>query len=296
MAFVPRSKRGTPAEVEHLAFREDIPDHLVTALDDWIQEQLIVEDFDWMGQRQPTFNGPYLRQIELELQVPLGSDNHMVDRLFYHLRANGDNYWDLVDYLLRSPLSVTSPRVGIYLSPHERAEALENVLSLGRSAWTVRPLGDTHCLERRVDGTAELAALTVIGAAETAGLHLSKAWHLAYGRIPKPSESYHESIKAVEVAAIPIVVPNDGFATLGKVLGEIRAHPQKCTVTTPASSTAMPDSQLIIAMMDALWTGQAGRHGDPNLSIPAVQTCEEARIAVHLAVTLVQWFMTGAVR
>lgn len=295
MAFVPRSKRGTTAEVKHLALREDIPDHLVTALDDWIQEQLLVEGFDGMGLRQRTFSGPYLRQIELEMQVPLGSDNRQVDRLFHHLRANNDNYWDLVDYLLQSPLSVTSPATGVYLSPRERAEALENALSLGRSAWTVRPVGNVNCLERRVDETVESAALTVIGDTGTAGVHLANAWHLAYERIPNPGESYRESIKAVEVAAIPVVLPNDALATLGKVLGEMRAHPQKWTVTAPASSTAMPNAQLVIVMMDAVWTGQAGRHGDPNLPTPPTQTQEEAKAAVHLAVTLVEWFTSGAV-
>ena len=36
-----------------------------------------------------------------------------------------------------------------------------------------------------------------------------------------------EAVKAVEAAAIPIVLPNDSLATLGKVVGQLRATPQK---------------------------------------------------------------------
>lgn len=47
-------------------------------------------------------------------------------------------------------------------------------------------------------------------------------------------------------------------------------------------------------MMDALWTGQVGRHGMPNQ--PAqTQAPEEAEAAVHLAAMLVHWFTTGVV-
>jgi hypothetical protein len=34
-------------------------------------------------------------------------------------------------------------------------------------------------------------------------------------------------VKAVEAAAIPLVLPNDTLATLGKLLGEMRDHPAK---------------------------------------------------------------------
>jgi hypothetical protein len=46
-------------------------------------------------------------------------------------------------------------------------------------------------------------------------------------------------------------------------------------------------------MMKALWEGQTSRHGSQHPTRP--ETMEEARAAVHLAVTLVQWFSAGTV-
>jgi hypothetical protein len=47
-------------------------------------------------------------------------------------------------------------------------------------------------------------------------------------------------------------------------------------------------------MMSLLWTGQSSRHGAETVTRP--ETAAEAEMAVHLAVTLVYWFSTGAVR
>ena len=49
----------------------------------------------------------------------------------------------------------------------------------------------------------------------------------------------------------------------------------------------------LISMMELLWTGQTSRHGSQTPT--AQEASDEARMAVHLAVTLVQWFTTGAV-
>ncbi|WP_226652833.1 hypothetical protein [Streptomyces hydrogenans] len=46
-------------------------------------------------------------------------------------------------------------------------------------------------------------------------------------------------------------------------------------------------------MMRALWEGQTSRHGGQTPTPP--ETLEAARAGVHLAATLVQWFVSGAV-
>ncbi|SUP61782.1 Uncharacterised protein [Streptomyces griseus] len=45
--------------------------------------------------------------------------------------------------------------------------------------------------------------------------------------------------------------------------------------------------------MRTLWTGQTSRHGSQTGTVP--ETLEAARAGVHLAATLVQWFISGAV-
>lgn len=78
--------------------------------------------------------------------------------------------------------------------------------------------------------------------------------------------------RAVEGAAIPVTLPNDRLATLGKVLA-------------PADA--------VVGMIALLWEGQRDRHAGGPISQPVTQ--EAAQTAVHLAVTLVQWFSAGAI-
>lgn len=53
------------------------------------------------------------------------------------------------------------------------------------------------------------------------------------------------------------------------------------------------DFQVVVDMISALWESQL-RHG--NESAPTSETQEEADAAVFMALTLVRWFTTGAVR
>ncbi|MDQ3679176.1 MAG: hypothetical protein M3378_01260 [Actinomycetota bacterium] len=49
-------------------------------------------------------------------------------------------------------------------------------------------------------------------------------------------------------------------------------------------------------MGSVLWNGHTDRHGsdDQRMSVPITQ--EQTEAAVHLAVVLVQWFASGAIR
>lgn len=297
MTFVPRSKRGTKSENEHLALKEGVPPHLAASLYSWVQEQVLIEGIDEYGLFRIMPDVGYIRRIELEMQEPLGTnDERLMSELLKRCHADAEWWLDLIDYLLRNPLPVTSPRPGILSSPRERARQLEDYLYRGNSAWTVRPFGEAHSLERRVEEAVESAMRDAAARNPTAGQYLTSAWHLAYGRSPSAGQSYGDSIKAVEAAAIPVISPRDSKATLGTILGAMRANPGKWTVQVPATSAATPGEQLIVAMMNALWTGQAGRHGTPTPSTPASQTQIEAEAAVHLAATLVHWFSTGVIR
>ncbi|CAG6397583.1 hypothetical protein SCOCK_580009 [Actinacidiphila cocklensis] len=50
---------------------------------------------------------------------------------------------------------------------------------------------------------------------------------------------------------------------------------------------------VVEAMARALWDGQTSRHGKQTPTRP--ETLEAARAGVHLAATLMQWFVSGAV-
>jgi hypothetical protein len=49
-------------------------------------------------------------------------------------------------------------------------------------------------------------------------------------------------------------------------------------------------------MLDLLWKSQLDRHGTPDETVPLSVSLEEAEATLHLALTLVHWFRTGAIK
>jgi len=148
-------------------------------------------------------------------------------------------------------------------------------------------------LERRTLPAAAAAVRAQTAMPGDASDHLDKAWSAAFGREPDPSTAYSESVKAVEAAAIPVVLPHDPGATLGKVIGQLRANPQKYTVVfsrdaSPAKGTTLSPLEVVIALADSLWSNQTDRHAP---IVPITQT--QAELAVHMAVTLVHTFRSA---
>jgi hypothetical protein len=94
------------------------------------------------------------------------------------------------------------------------------------------------------------------------------------------------------------VLPNDPLATLGKVVGELRAHPQKYSIVfardaSPAKGVTLSPLEVVIAFADSLWSNQTDRHaaGDPQPPAPITQA--QAELAVNMAVTLVHTFRSA---
>ncbi|NEB16620.1 hypothetical protein G3I46_08805 [Streptomyces coelicoflavus] len=128
--------------------------------------------------------------------------------------------------------------------------------------------------------------------AGSASDHLAIAWKAAYGRQPDPVRAYSEAIKAVECAAHSVIQPNHAKATLGTMLGEVDNARRKFA-TALSTPTGKDPIVPVEALMRALWDGQTSRHGKQTMTVP--ETLEAARMSVHLAATLVQWFVSGAV-
>lgn len=168
---------------------------------------------------------------------------------------------------------------------------LEDVLEIGGSAWRVSVDG-SH-LERRVLEPVRDAVQRAIdeatAAKSSAAEHIKEAWRQTYGRNPDPTKAYSEAIKAVESAAIPVVLPNDKKATLGKVVPHLRNNKGDWECAVHPGSVDTP-----LAMMESLWQGQSDRHAGSTPTVPVKQA--EAEAAVHLATTLVHWFLSGAIK
>jgi len=151
-------------------------------------------------------------------------------------------------------------------------------------------------LERRISEPAAATFSSATTITSNASDHLKKAREAAFGREPDPSTAYWESVKAVEAAAIPVVTPNNKSATLGTILGELRANPQKFSViftrgASPAKGAMVSPLEVVIALGDLLWKNHTNKHGTPEQSVPI--TPKQAEMAVPIAVTLVELFRSA---
>jgi hypothetical protein len=288
----PLSRRGTEPSPDEDALYEGAPNHLAQSLSYWLDALFAQQekgDYSRGFMAAERRAGRVAARLRLDLRtVPRdkagergrykGQWSASVALVHLVSEAGGAALLDTVDAALADGVSKSD------------ADELDLLLADGGSAWRVAD--DRKSLEQRVDPTATDAFRQA--AAGNPGPHLADAWAAAYGRHPNPSRAYSEAIKAVETASIPVVIPGTrgAKATLGKVIIDLNDHQQDWRLTIHSAGTPSEISPLI-AMLRLLWQGQTDRHGGSAPTIPVSASAAEA--AVHLAVTLVQWFRSGSV-
>lgn len=171
---------------------------------------------------------------------------------------------------------------------HADGDDLQAILTRARSAWTVGERAGRRALVRRVPLGVQLAAESVMARAGRAGARLAAAWEELYGIDPNPSEAYRQAIVAVEDAAVPIVSPTNRNATLGTVLKQIEDQ-KDWRLPMDREHDNAPTGEVLVGMMRMLWHGQHDRHGGQP-SAPGNVSVAEAKVALSIAVTLVDWF------
>ncbi|MFG2761645.1 hypothetical protein [Streptomyces wuyuanensis] len=280
-------RAGLADAPEHDGPFDGVPDHLVVPLREWVEYAL---GSDGMGDVYDENGVERTLCLRLRMVPPqdvvVGAGSKYYRAL---IEAVGPRLLDVVDEVL-----AYKAERGVNDEPAIRL--LTNILDEAGSAYRVAWIGDG--LEERVTPAvrdavrqtmADAAAQSTAGSAAD---HLGTAWQAAYGRSPDPVRAHSEAIKAVEAAAHAVVQPNNAKATLGTMLGEIRNARHKFGTAIPAPAAGDPIAAAE-AMMRALWEGQTSRHGGQNGTVP--ETLDAARAGVHLAATLVQWFVSGAV-
>ena len=198
----------------------------------------------------------------------------------------------LIDYLVWRLTQTFGSYLGNINKANERIDYLEVFLMQAGSAWTVGTREGHPGLERRVPEAVQAAADDAMNAPGHAGPRLAEAWHAVYGVSPNPAHAYAMAVKAVEDATIPAVVPKQGGATLGHVIGQL-ARDGDWGLPLSREDPDAPTSETIVRMLKALWKGRHDRHGGVA-NAPKSVSQEEAETAVMLAVPLVQWFTSGA--
>jgi hypothetical protein len=186
----------------------------------------------------------------------------------------------------------------VYRTPgHEvsapAAQLLERLLRESDSAWQVTEVDAPRGVEgemqlvltRRDLASAKLAISDIRSQDARAGAFLADAWKAIATRDPQPGEAYDKAVKAIEVAAQPVVLPANPNATLGQIISAMNDKPSKWAFP-------LGDLCLVTDMSERVWTNHF-RHGTQPRDD---HTPEEADAAVHLAIPLVRFFLGGLVQ
>jgi hypothetical protein len=288
-----------PLSRRHISTREEtlfegVPDHLIRPLKAWITGYL--DGRPELTERVALQMRVALDTVSVEqlVETVSASDPTMLlDVVDVVLHLDKGLWWDLdvtgPEPKMEAGLADWLPDVGWPKGSRAAAvEGLDEMLMDAGSAFEVD--WRQRCLQRRVDATVTTAAEQAMSM--DGGRHLQASWAATYGRHPDPSKAYDEAIRAVEAAAIPVVLPNDTKATLGKVLAHLTQASDKweLAIEGPNDGAIAPLTEMI----SLLWKGHVARHaGSPTFRS---QHQDEAQMVVHLSATLVHWFTTGAVR
>jgi len=246
---------------------DGVPAHMEGSLRDYV--------FAWTTQRS-TPSVSRIREIERYLQVSFAPSGERATilhkRLMAYVTANGTQGIDVAEAIIATNNNADSTVRG-----------LNRVLIESGSKWIAvkSPSGSSvyaH-LDERVEATAtEAFELLTNNNANAASDFMKQAWSSAFGRSPNPSLAYSSSIKAIEAAVWPIILPNNQRSTLGDLIREIDNNQGKWH-TSITETVANEGMDSINAAMKVVWHGQTDRHGTANPIIPSQQAAEQAIFA-----------------
>lgn len=226
-----------------------------------------------------------IRAIEryLQIQLPDDQDNE------FELQTGLTNYARDETHCL----DVIEAMLATCYAPNlaQMTQVINPILVESGSKWITVVNDGTAALEERVDATTTEAFNAVQAATNDSPAFLKKAWGYAFGRNPSPSEAYNYAIKAMEAAAWPVVTPNNNSATLGHILGEIKAHPHNWH-TKITEQQANLGSAMTANAMQLVWEGHTDRHGTAS---PVAIAQDAAEQAVFTAVMVCNYFNRGYV-
>lgn len=287
-AWYPLSVNDEESIAKYDALHEGITPWIKKRFWDWVESSLYEDVEDEDGSLADLRFAEYLdrellNDLEMTLQiampdVPFDISDDLVQSLVMSHMKIGSKGLDIADYLLSH-------------GGHGDPEVLKTLLEQGKSAWTVGERLGCHGLTRRVPEGVQIAADQIMEDSGNAGIRLAKAWEALYGLHSDPTKAYALAIKAVEDAAIPVVTPKDRVSTLGKVIKVIRDQ-KDWNLPLAREDNQAPSGEVLLGMMQVLWTGQHDRHGG-NSDLPPL-THQEAIVAVSLAVTLTHWFTSDS--
>jgi hypothetical protein len=263
----------------------------------WMRESL----WEWLRQRLCKYVGTYPDQY-WDPRVAAIREIERLCRLDSGWSGSGNDFSDRTNGLeaLRRVLYenevafLTAVDLWLPRTDDSSHMELEIILLDAASEWRVGEFESQSALVKRIDETVQRAAEVLARQGTRAGNLLSDAWRHAFSMQRDASASYRCSVRAVEAAAGPILTPDDPRPSLGKMIAALRDGMSKWTFTFTIDSAVEP-KKVLLEMMQLLWTNEYSRHVDADPTSPLHVSQEEAESAVVLALTLVNWFTSGAI-
>lgn len=286
--WVPLRLRGSDDISQHRGPFEGVPEWLFGPLWTWVVDQMPV----WYRGFRASAITEY-RGVAMALRVSIDDpqDPNPTDarglqaNLLDLVKSEGELLLDVADYV--------ASQMDLRGADRDEGRKLASILDSAGSAWSLRE-GPPPRLERRVSGEETSSAMAVMDTAGRAGQHIAVAWGAAYGRQPDATKAYREAVRAVEAAAEPSISPQNSKETLGTMIADMKAKPDRWRVLLGGADQEAAVLH-VAGIMELLWKGQYDRHGTANSAVPMAVSPEEAEAAVQLAVPLVQWFTSGTI-
>lgn len=275
------TRRGYATLTDLNALIDGVPNYMANSLEPWLTLMLT----------EPVTTGSSYRQarsgrvlwLERKLRRDLGGSSNkdiMVTNLMYRMNQNDDLKLDIINALLEE------------YGDDAIATPLDMVLLESGSKWTARKGPDNiYALEERVDSVMTDSYDEITSKDTTTSRYLKEAWSEAFGRDPKPSRAYSASVKAVEAASWPVVLPNNQKATLGDIIRELESNNTDWT-TSIAEKTLNLGVQTVIDQCKLIWQGQTDRHGTSSPKEPSQTAAEQV---VFTSIGVCQLFDRGII-
>jgi hypothetical protein len=253
---------------------DGVPPHLQHALVHWFES---VAD---AGSGGSFAHEVQLRQLAALLRVgvnPGANAATLGKSLIQAALGNQEFFLDLVDGALQ-----------IFRVADLARKSLAQLLDISGSVWTVADNG--RGLESVVSEESQATYEAATSVADDITSEMREAWLNAFGRNGDPSDAWDHAIKAVENVLIPEMMPNNGNATLGSVVGELAGqNGTQWKMVLPGNNQDHNVAHLV-AMLRLMWPNHDRHGGSSPTRTPSAQ---EARAVVALAATIVQWHREG---
>lgn len=269
------------------ALVDGIPPWMRSGVKEWLKARLHIPQRGGLLRKRVTIVRAFdeLTQQEYPLSDTFeDSGFNTFEQVLFEDADGTDLYIQFLDYMVYFTSAESSGE--------SYRSGLEGILLRSGSKWTVGRRGEHPGLEERVATGVRDAAEAAMGLPGHAGELLSKAWRAAFGVSPNPVAAYTNAVLAVEAAAVPVVIPSDRNATLGKVFSVMRDQ-GGWGLDIQKQHDNYPVEEVVLGMVQMLWAGQGRHAGQPDW---AANTQAEAEAAVLLAVPLVQWFTSGSIQ